>query len=176
VVNLYGGPGSGKSTMAARLFAELKEGNYNAELVTEYAKDLTWEKRVYTMQNQLYIFANQQHRLWRLQDVQVIITDSPLLLSLIYGRLSSTFYFQQVVFEEYNRYQNLNVFLNRTKEYNAKGRSQSLEQAKLIDVEIKDVLEDYDVDYLEVPGNAYSTKKLLSHIHIALNKKEKLVN
>lgn len=39
VVNLFGGPGSGKSTGAAYVFARLKMLGYNAELVTEFAKD-----------------------------------------------------------------------------------------------------------------------------------------
>lgn len=42
VVNLYGGPGVGKSTGAAYVFARLKEAGVVAELVTEFAKDLTW--------------------------------------------------------------------------------------------------------------------------------------
>lgn len=41
VVNLFGGPGSGKSTGAAYVFARLKMLGYNAELVTEFAKDKT---------------------------------------------------------------------------------------------------------------------------------------
>lgn len=40
-VNLYGGPGSGKSTTAAGVVSQLKLLSINAELVTEYAKDLT---------------------------------------------------------------------------------------------------------------------------------------
>jgi adenylylsulfate kinase-like enzyme len=33
-INFYGGPGSGKSTMAAAVFAELKSRNVEVELVT----------------------------------------------------------------------------------------------------------------------------------------------
>ncbi len=43
VVNLLGGPGSGKSTTAADVFARLKWQDINCELVTEFAKDLVWE-------------------------------------------------------------------------------------------------------------------------------------
>jgi adenylylsulfate kinase-like enzyme len=40
VINLFGGPGTGKSTLAAALFTDLKMKGINAELVTEFAKDL----------------------------------------------------------------------------------------------------------------------------------------
>ena len=41
VVNLYGGPGAGKSTAALQLVAELKKRGINADYVSEYAKELT---------------------------------------------------------------------------------------------------------------------------------------
>ena len=44
-VNLFGGPGTGKSTTSAAVFSLLKMHGVNAELITEFAKDLTWEKR-----------------------------------------------------------------------------------------------------------------------------------
>ncbi len=37
-INFYGGPGTGKSSMAAAIFSNLKNEGINAELVTEYAK------------------------------------------------------------------------------------------------------------------------------------------
>ena len=43
VVNFFAGPGAGKSSMAAGLFAELKFRGVNCELATEYAKDKVWE-------------------------------------------------------------------------------------------------------------------------------------
>lgn len=44
VVNLFGAPGAGKSTGAARIFSNLKMAGINAELVTEFAKDKVWEE------------------------------------------------------------------------------------------------------------------------------------
>ena len=39
VINLIGGPCSGKSTVAAELFARLKKMGIKTELVSEYIKD-----------------------------------------------------------------------------------------------------------------------------------------
>jgi predicted ATPase len=56
VINLYGGPGTGKSTTAAALFALMKREGYNVELVTEFAKDLVWTERNKELGDQIYIF------------------------------------------------------------------------------------------------------------------------
>jgi len=39
-INFFGGPGVGKSTLAAQLFGWLKAENFDAELVQEFVK--TW--------------------------------------------------------------------------------------------------------------------------------------
>ena len=41
IINLFGGPGTGKSTGAAYIFAKLKMCGVNCELITEFAKDMT---------------------------------------------------------------------------------------------------------------------------------------
>lgn len=45
VVNLWGGPGCGKSTLAAELFVTLKKSNIEVALVNEYAQELIHEDR-----------------------------------------------------------------------------------------------------------------------------------
>lgn len=163
VVNFYGGPGSGKSTMAARVFSELKERKFNAELVTEFAKDLTWQESMRVLDNQLYVFAKQYHRLWRLRDkVDIIVTDSPLVLSLVYGNTSDTF--KQLVKEEFGKFKNINVFLQRVKEYNPKGRSQTEEEAKLLDGVIKYQMRDVLKFDLTVPGEKASLDTIMQLI------------
>ena len=59
VVNLFGAPGSGKSTGAAFIFSQLKMKNVNCELITEYAKDKTWENNAAALECQEYIFGKQ---------------------------------------------------------------------------------------------------------------------
>ena len=44
VINLLGGPGCGKSTVAAGIFHQLKSLGYSTELVTEYVKDIVYDK------------------------------------------------------------------------------------------------------------------------------------
>lgn len=59
--------------------------NNKSEYVSEYAKDLVWSGSTQKLNDRLKVFAEQNHRLYRLKDkVDVVITDSPLLLSVIY--------------------------------------------------------------------------------------------
>lgn len=164
VVNLFGGPGSGKSTMAARVFSELKEIGHNAELVTEYAKDLTWQKSTYVLGNQIHIFGEQQHRLWRLQEgVDIVVTDSPLVQGLLYCKPSETF--TKLVLEEVGKFDNINIRLKRTKPYNPKGRNQTEEEARNLDLEIGILLLRLGVKPdIYVDGNKNSTEAIVKLI------------
>lgn len=142
VVNLFGGPGQGKSTLAAGIFYELKQQGVNCELVTEFAKDMVWEESFKVLENQLYVFAQQSHRLFRLKDkVDVIIVDSPLLLNLYYGRnFSDTF--KTLIKEVFYEYDNLCYLVEKEdRPYNEVGRMQTEEEAALVHKEVIDILE-----------------------------------
>jgi adenylate kinase family enzyme len=98
VVNCLGGPGVGKSAFAARIFAELKRPGASCELVTEYPKDLVWEENQRAVRDQLYVFANQVYQQELIRDrVEIIITDSPLLLSAVYNADLTSGTFKQLV-------------------------------------------------------------------------------
>jgi uncharacterized protein YaaR (DUF327 family) len=149
VVNLYGGPGTGKWTSAAAIFAMLKQQDVNAELATEYAKDIVWEGREYLLSDQIYIFAKQNRKLERLYGkVDVIVTDCPLLFSYYYSNKNP--HIKGLIFEMLKKANQLHVFLQREKAYNPKGRYQTEEQAKEIDAKLLSMLEELKLDYLSV--------------------------
>jgi len=153
VVNLYGGPGTGKSTTAAQLFAELKWRGYNCELVSEFAKHKVWEESIAVLKDQLYLLGKQHHKQFILDDkVDVIVTDSPLFLLLEYGKHWGP-EFERFVLHTFNTFNNYNVFLKRHKSrtYNPKGRTQTEEEAIVIDEALKNLLKKHGVicDYLE---------------------------
>ena len=111
VINLFGGPGAGKSTTAAGLFYEMKVRDIKCELVTEYAKDMTYEKRTNILSDQLYILAKQNRKLIRLVgEVDYIITDSPLLIGLMYVPVNYYAQFSSLVHEIFGSYNNTNFF------------------------------------------------------------------
>lgn len=80
-VNFYGGPGTGKSTMAAAVFAELKSRGVNCELVTEYAKKKVWEEAYKVFEYQFYVCAKQAYHMFVVsKHVDIMVTDSPIIM------------------------------------------------------------------------------------------------
>ena len=155
VVNLYGGPGCGKSTGAAHIFSELKKKGVNAELITEFAKDKTWEKNSVALNCQEYVFGKQSFRLQRCRDdVDVIVTDSPLPLTIIYNKNPALGQpFEQVVLSVFNTYNNINYLLKRVKPYNPKGRKQTESESIEIDGEVLNLLNKFNIVFFGVPGD-----------------------
>lgn len=160
VVNLIGGQGVGKSTIMADLFAWLKWHNVDCEMCTEFAKELVWEDRKETFKDELYIFAKQNHRLFRCNGkVDVIITDRPLIMSIVYnqayGNPENTDWnnaYEIMVRETFNQYNNFNIFLERRKSYNPNGRNETEEQAKEFDKKFKEYLDYFDIPYGKLPS------------------------
>lgn len=164
VVNMVAGPGTGKSTTAAGVFYELKSAGINAELATEYAKDVVWEGSLNKLGNQVYILGKQYHRLWRLNEqVDVIITDCPLFLGLYYGEKESPA-FKNLALELFNSFDNMVYFIGRVKEYNPKGRVQNETKARDIDRVLKDLLVEHKVGYTEVPGDRYAADTIAGEV------------
>lgn len=167
VVNLFGGPGVGKSTTAAGVFALLKLHDVECELITEYAKDLVWEERHKTFRDQQYLFAKQHHRLWRVVDkVDVVITDCPLMLSPVYGERykATNEIFNANVVDVVKKFNNLNIVLMRTKVYNQNGRNETEDEAREVDKAITDTLKRYKMDWNEISGNFEGINKITKKI------------
>jgi hypothetical protein len=171
VVNLFAGPGSGKSTTAAGVFFELKSRGINCEIASEFVKDLVWESRHKAINNQVYIFAKQHHRITRLLDeVSVIITDSPLLLTLVYGKENDEI-LKRLAKHEHNKLWSLNCFIKRNKEYNPKGRIQTYSEARELDNSIANMLDDENISYEVYFGNADGKDKIVNKILHILGEK-----
>ena len=173
IVNLFGGPGSGKSTTAAGVFNKLKLAGVNCEIVTEFAKHVTWKKDLNTLRNQIYVFAKQHDRMFHLKEqVDVIITDSPIIMGLIYTDWSTVSEsFEQLVVDEFARPDavNVNIFINRVKPYNPIGRNQTVEEAIAKDEDIYKLLNKYSIDYTYVDGDEDAARDITKHILGMLN-------
>ena len=170
--NLFGSPGSGKSTMAALVFSRLKMLNINCELVTEFAKDKTWEKNFSVLSNQVYVFAKQYFRMDRCADqVDVIITDSPLALSPYYNKDPDIHKpLCELALRIANKFNNLNYFIKRVKKYNPIGRNQTEVESDKIAIDLKNMLKDYDIPYTEVNGDLMSADIIVNDIMRLLGK------
>lgn len=173
VVNLFAGPGSGKSTFMSGIFSELKSRGYNCEMAPEYAKEKVWENSLDILSNQLYVFGKQHQTIFRLLGkVSVIITDSPLFLSLYYGNDCSKS-FKDLVLEEHNLFNSINIFINRVKKYNHSGRLQSEDEAKNIDSSLKDLLNKNNILYYQITGEKKNIFKICNIIELLIRGERK---
>lgn len=166
VINLFAGPGAGKSTIASDLFALMKWNKFEVELINEYAKDLTWEENLITLQDQLYVTASQNRKLWRLRGkVDYVITDSPLLLSTVYTPKDyMPNHFSNMVNECFNMYENINFYIKREKDYNPNGRSQTEDEAREIDSRVLKMLDKFDHKYHVLLGNKEAKNEIFNYI------------
>ena len=150
VVNLIAGPCAGKSTVTSGVFYKLKMAGVDCEMALEYAKDRVWEEAFATMDDQIYVFGKQYHGIWRLNGkVQVIITDSPILLSIYYSKMDSE-YFNNFVVEQFNKFNNMTYVIERNTVYNQNGRVHTEEQSKEIDKILVNILEYNNIKYKTV--------------------------
>lgn len=159
VINMLGGSGIGKSTIAAGLYYNMKLAGMNVELVREYVKVLAWQGTKIGQFDQVNIFGEQcksEHTLYG--KVDFIVTDSPILLAPIY----EVFYHGDSIMEEAaikflnkakaNGIKHLNIVLGRNKPYDTKGRYQSEEEALDVDKRTLNFLNKYSMPYFEVDG------------------------
>ena len=167
VVNLFGAPGAGKSTGAAYIFSMLKMHGINAELVTEFAKDKLWEGGSTSFENQAYIFGNQSFRISRCDGkVDVVITDSPLPLSIYYNKNKQIYTknFDKFVMDVFNYYNNINFFIKRTSPYSSTGRFQTEDESICIEKSLYTLLKKYRISYTPVDGNLWGYNTIITYI------------
>lgn len=169
VINLFGGPGVGKSTLSAQLFALMKATGWNVELVTEYAKDMVYEGRSNILADQLYILAKQNRRLSRLAEngVEWAVTDGPILNWNIYAGPNAHPELLNMVRHCHQQYINYNVLLMRNKNhiYQPEGRVQkTIEEAVALDNIIERLLKLYNFEYMDYEVGWDSPYTLLEQI------------
>ena len=172
VVNFFAGPGCGKSTGASWLFSQLKLNGVDCEYVSEFAKDKVWENNGEVFKCEFYITGKQSFKVSRcFGKVDVIITDSPIAISMVYSESDK---FKAAVLEEFNKYEknNMNILLRRAVPYDQNGRFQNEDEAKNIDDKIKNTLDESEIPYMIINGNVDGYKSILDIVLEKLNKRK----
>lgn len=171
VINLFAGPGAGKSTTAAGLFFHMKIAGYKVELVREYAKELHYREDWLALTDQLQVSREQLRRQTELRNkVDWAITDSPILLGLVYGGREIRG-FEKRLLQSYRSFDNVNFVVNRVKPYQPYGRRQSEASARNVDSEVKQLLAKYELSWTPIDGDERAPQRILNHLkgthHIA---------
>ena len=145
-INFFGGPQTGKSTIATRIFSEMKSKNFSVEYVHEYIKFWTYLGLIPKSFDTLYVTAKQIHRedVILNSGVDYIVSDSPILLACAYLKKYNFCCANEIInitkkFEI--KYPSLNILLLRGEyHYEQKGRYETEEQAREMDNIIVDTM------------------------------------
>ena len=155
VINLFGGPGVGKSATRSGLFWLMKVKGMSVEEVSEYAKFLVLSGREWQLaSDQLSVMASQHHKMLILRGkYQYAVTDSPLMLASFYAPKDSPKSFGRMCEEYAAQYDNVNFFLTRDFSrggFEAQGRIHSQEDSIRIAGEQKEFLAKIGQQWIEL--------------------------
>lgn len=168
IVNVFGPPGAGKSTICAGIFCELKTRGIDCEMSLEYAKDWIYDEAPHILKNQFFIFGNQLQRLWRLHGkVDYIITDSPLLNSIIYDAKNDTD-FTNIILKEHKKFVNENFYVKRMAPYSSNGRIQNEYESITIGEQILDMFFEHDIQHTVIDGDKYAVNFIVDKLLIGI--------
>ena len=152
VINFWGGAGIGKSTLAARTYAWLKQRGCRAEMTGEYAKELVYENSMRVIRDQLYLYAEQEHRLRCLAEsgVEVAVSDSPTPLSIVYD-IEQDAKLADLIWDRFNRFKSVNFLLKRDDSmFTEKDRIDTLASAHAVDEAVMEMLDKHQIPYTKV--------------------------
>ncbi len=175
IINLFGGPGIGKSTQASGLFTEMKKHHMSVEYTYEFPKEVAWEGNVSQLSDQFFITANQHRNISRLYGkVDYIIVDSPIVLGCFYEQrygdgYPASFYgmsgLSKFLWNLFRQYDNINILLTRNNEtYDPNGRLQNLQEAQEIDGDIKQTLLINSIPFVEFPVGTNTAVDIFKYI------------
>lgn len=164
-INLWGGPNSGKSRTASRIFGDPSLCNIRLELVQEFVKAWAYEGKKITGFDQVKIFGEQLHKeelvLKHSKDTH-LITDSPLGLQVFYSQKNLVPAWESLfaITKEFDKnYPSINILLDKGEIlYDNVGRYETESESKQIAKEIRAFLirndiifeEFYTVDYYAI--------------------------
>jgi hypothetical protein len=156
-INLFGGPGVGKTSLAHWLTSELAKANVDVEYVDEWIKRLAYQKTEINGWMQRHVFNRQleKEEFFLRHGISTIVTDSPLLMQMAYmEKLPQSKRFIPLcladlkVFDE--EYRSINILLERGNlPYKSLGRWETHEEALAMDLRIKRLMEEHLGEFYE---------------------------
>lgn len=158
VINMISGPGSGKSTIAAKLFWTMKEKGFNVEYLQEYAKWLVWKGKFDMLNNQHIVSYKYYNQIKAMNGkVDYIVLDSSLLNGLYYNRnnldnLSNVDKTERLILQYYEEFNNVNFVVHRSPDikYETAGRLETETQSKAIDLQLINMLTHFKIGFDDI--------------------------
>lgn len=150
-INLVGGPGCGKSTASASLYAKLKEGPLKVELLQDPVRDHIYKNESLMMQSQIPQFGELLLQTYSVNGkVDVCVRDTSLLNVIAYDAEDNPL-FHSLVIQEYKKFTNIDFFIDRGDiPFDEALSIYTYDQSILLDQKIKDVYRFANIPLIEV--------------------------
>jgi len=160
IINIIGGPGSDKSLFSAAIVLHLSLRGKTVETIPDFAKSLVWQQNFEVLKNQ-YFIAQRQFEMLNLIDGQVhfLITECSLPQVLFYNEnypenICDVAKTREQILAWYRQSDNINILVQRgDKKYVRSGRFQDEEQAREVDLGLRDILHREQLPYTELVPN-----------------------
>jgi hypothetical protein len=172
VINLFGGAGVGKSTMASKIFAGLKERGIEAACPEEHAKLAIWSRQSWLLKHQPVILGRTWETILSLQDhVDAIVVDSPLLLCSTYAGDREPMAFHDLCMDMHRRSNRMNIVISRDHEadYDQRSRMQNVDEAVAFDEIIRARLLDEGEAFTDLCRTAPSVAAIVERVALWLS-------
>lgn len=184
LINLFGGPGAGKTVAAMEIAVGLKKLGYEVEYLSEYAKQLYYEGNLEMLDGSLLheieIITEIYNRLMTYNGkVDVIVSDSALLQSVNYVHgLENKKEMLAIAYDYHRQFLNINFMVARNHDFKTEGRVHSFEESVKIDEEILlfmekieplDIIDDRN-DRSSINRQIFNIATLLDDLHSTTNR------
>lgn len=158
VVNIFGAPNSGKSTLASDLFIHYKGMHLKVENIQEVVKIAHYENDAAFLKNDLRILAEKNRILDALNDagVDIAIMDGPVLNSMVYKFGKYLEHFDPLVLDIHHSFNNLNLYIPGVRNFSPVGRyEKNPEEALARGDQVLRMLDNNNIEYSSIiPGSA----------------------
>jgi hypothetical protein len=176
-INFFAGPGGGKSTQSARMFADMKAEGMPAEFVPEYIKRWAYLGHSPKGFDQYFVTAQQMHSediVLRSIPEAIAVCECPLFLGVCYAakyKVPGWRILGDMAMEFEAAYPSLNILLVRgSLPYKDKARFEKRSEALEMDRHILNMLGGWHVDFYKFPYDDYDGIKALAYAEILKKK------
>lgn len=176
IVNLFGAPSAGKSTLAMLVsgFLKTRHPQYTVEFPFEFTKGVVYDEAPKALNCQLYITGCQWWQIARCEGhADVVICDSPILMASVYGSLCDPPMppeWHVICKQHHDHFPSINYFVERSHAFESKARAHSEAESDLLAEGIKSTLDSSGVKYTAVVSNESSAGTIAGRVASKLNK------
>lgn len=175
VINLLGEPGVGKSATSSGVFYELSVNGFRSEVVNEVAKGFAWETPkdpstgkalVHPIFGQQISLLGEQNRwLERVNNQrEIAVMECPLIMTAIYQPDNYLKSFTPLVLEQFNKYNNVNILIERNHRFDPEGRVHTEDDSLEVRSKLVSFLKEHNIPYVTVKTSRDINKKIVKYI------------